>query len=244
MHAIRVMTYQVNGCRGSDGSIDPERVLGVIADAAPDVVAIQGVDLEDGCDHLDYLARGLGMSCFGPREQGANGYLSYLPMQGLRHFSLGSEGRCLRADVELQGKRLQLFNVALSARPRQRREQIATLLGPDLLGGDSLNCPSLILGDFADCGWGAGNINLSLTLRRGRRPLWPGTFPAQLPLFGRDRAYLCGELRILEASIPLLGAARRASSHLPLILTVQVNDPRRFLRADEIPARGMEIAPG
>jgi len=244
MHAIRVMTYQVNGCRGSDGSIDQERVLEVIGDAAPDVVALQGVEAGDVTSQLQTLGGRLGMNCFSNHGPNANAFLSYYPLHGLREYDLGGGGACLRADLEIQGRRLHLFNVRLTLHPRIRQEQVKTLLGPDLLGSSELSCPALILGDFADCGWGLGNINLSLMLRKARRPLLCGTYPARLPLFGRDRAYLRGELRILEASIPHLGVARHASNHLPLILTVQVRDPRRYLRADDLPRGRMEIATG
>lgn len=238
------MTYQVNACRGSDGSVDPERIIEVIGDAAPDIVALQAIDADETADQLGLLARRLGMTCYGSRRRVANAFLSYLPLYGLREFDLGAEGCCQRADLELHGKRLHLFNVGLSQHPQFRQQQIVRLLGPDLLGSSDLTCPTLILGDFADWGWGPGNLNLSLMLRKARRPLWSGTYPACLPLFGRDRAYLRGDLRILESSIPRFGVARHASSHLPLILTVQVSDPRHFLRADNLSTRRMETAPG
>lgn len=244
MHAIRIMTYQVNGCRGSDGRVDLERILDVIGEAAPDVVALQQVDADADHDQLGTLAKRLGMTWFGNRHRGANAFLSYYPLHGIREFSLGNEGRCLRADVDVLGKRLHLFNVYLSFHPQQRQEQVTSLLGPDLLGSSDLDCPTLILGDFGDYGWGAGNLNLALMLRKVRRPIWCGTYPAKFPFFGRDRAYLKGDLRILETSILRRGMARQASTHLPLVLTVQVSDPRRFLRADDLAPRRMETAPG
>jgi endonuclease/exonuclease/phosphatase family metal-dependent hydrolase len=244
LHAIRIMTYQVNGCRGRDGRVDLERILEVIGEAAPDVVALQQVDADADRDQLGRLAGRLGMTWFGNRHRGANAFLSYYPLHGIREFSLGDDGLCLRADVDFLGKRLHLFNVYLPPGLRLRREQITSLLGPDLLGSNDLNCPTLVLGDFGDYGWGPGNLSLALMLRKVRRPLWCGTFPAQFPVFGRDRAYLRGDLRILETSILRWGVARQASTHLPLVLTVQVRDPRRFLRADDLAPRRMEAAPG
>jgi hypothetical protein len=38
--------------------------------------------------------------------------------------------------------------------------------------------------------------------------------------------------------------SRQASSHLPLVLTVQVIDPRTYLRVEKLSRSRMEIAPG
>jgi len=244
VNTIRIMTYQVDGCCGRDGSTDPERIVEVIAEGAPDIVALQGVNYHGGLGQLDQLARHLGMTAYGGQQGGHNAYLSYYPLSGLHAFDLGGQGCCLRADCNIKGKRLHLFNICLDPTPGRRFEQINRLLGPDLLGHRSLACPTLILGDFGDLFWGAGNLNLSLSLRKARRPWWAGTYPARFPLCARDRAYLRGELRIVEASVLRSARARHASSHLPLVLTVQVTDPRKFLRAEEMAPKRLEVAPG
>ncbi|WP_298038064.1 endonuclease/exonuclease/phosphatase family protein [uncultured Desulfuromonas sp.] len=244
MNTLRIMTYHVQGCRGGDGRVDPQRVLQVIADGAPDIVALQGLDTSPGQDQLQILSERLGMRAYGTGRNGANAFLSYYPLHGLQDFDLGEGGRCSRADVDVGGKRLHLLNLRMEPPPRCRRGQIASLLGPELLGNPSMACPALVLGDFADTFWGAGNFDLALALRKARRPLWPATFPARFPLVGRDRAYLCGDIRIVDAHIQRTRVARMASSHLPLILTVQVTDPRTYLKLKKIHRNRMEIAPG
>ncbi|RMF44894.1 MAG: hypothetical protein D6751_08300 [Deltaproteobacteria bacterium] len=241
MPAIRVMTYQANGCRGRDGRVDVDRVLDVIREGAPDLVALQRFEPGWG-ETLDTLGERLGLSWSGG-ERGTV-LLSCYPLSNLRHHDLGGGADCLRADVDILGKRLHLFNVCLGAHPRLRQQQIVRLLGDELLGHPDLVCPTIVLGDFADCGWGIGNINLALTLRRARRPLWCGTYPSFLPLLGRDRVYLRGDIRVLESSILRWGPARHASSHLPLILTLQVRDPREYLRTPALGRNRMETAPG
>ena len=243
MTTFRIMTYNVGRCRGRDGRVDPERILDVIADGAPDIVALQDFDPAPEAGQLDHLARRLGMrACADPAWPGS-GFLSYFPITGLRAYDLGGS-RCLRGDADLGGKRLHLFNLRLSSDPPQRRRQITRLLGPELLASSSLGCPCLVLGDFGDFWWGAGNFDLAMMLRKVRRPLWRGTYPARLPLAGRDRAYLLGAVRVLEATILHSPEARVASSHLPLILTVQIVDPRHYLRVEQLKPGRMEIAPG
>lgn len=244
MNTIRVMTYQVDGCRGRDGSVSIDRILEVIAGAAPDIVALQGADAEANGGQVAQLARQLGMTWYASHRQGANAFLSCYPLSGFQEHQLYGKGSCLRADTAIDDKRLHLFNVALDPFPGRRLQQINKLLGPELLGHPGLVCPTLLLGDFADLGWGAGNLNLALSLRKARRPLWHGTYPARFPLFGRDRAYLRGDVRVVESSIIHSPLARQASGHLPLVLTLQTRDPLIYLRSKGMAPGRMEAAPG
>jgi len=244
MSTARIMTYNIQHCRGSDGRVNPDRILNVIADAAPDIVALQELGVVHHADILPYLEERLGLTAYRDVTGGSLAYLSYFPLKGLQKFDLGYAGACLRADVELGGKRLHLLNVCLDSYPRFRSHQVTNLLGPELLGNPSMVCPVLILGDFSDFIWGAGNLELASVLRRTRRPIWRGTYPARFPVFGRDRAYLRGEVRVLDASINYSYLARQASSHLPLTLTVQVTDTRRTVRLRTLAGGRMETAPG
>ena len=205
---------------------------------------MQEVGAVHHADVLPYLAEHLGLDSYRDVAGGAAAFLSFYPLTGLQQHDLGYGGYCLRADLELAGKRMHLLNVCLDISPRFRSHQISRLLGPDLLGNPSLACPTLILGDFADFIWGSGNLELASTLRRARRPWWRGTYPARLPVFGRDRAYLRGGLRVLDATINNSYLARQASNHLPLTLTVQITDTRRSVRLTKIAGGRMEAAPG
>lgn len=244
MSTARIMSYSIQGCRGGDGQVNPDRILNVIADSAPDIVVLQELGAVHNADILPYLSERLGLEAFRDLSGGNLAYLSFFPLKAVQSFELGYGGQCLRADVELGGKRLHLLNVALDSFPRFRSHQVTQLLGPELLGNPSLVCPALILGDFADYLWGAGNLELASILRRTRRPVWRGTYPSRCPLFGRDRAYLRGGVRILDASINRSYLARQASNHLPLTLTVQITDTRRSVRLRQLTGGRMEAAPG
>lgn len=244
MYTIRVMTYNIHGCRGSDGRTDPARVLQVISRAGPDIVALQEVGGSLETEQLAWLGERLAMNCYGPSAPGGNAFLSYYPLHALRTLELEG-GNCLCADVGIAGKRLHLFNVRLHENNRQRRRQIARLLNEqDGVRGHSAGCPVLLMGDFADRLWPLSHDLVSPVLRPARRPFWSATFPARLPICGRDRAYLGGQLRVIDARIYRSALARKASNHLPLLLTVRVADPRNYLQLKEVKHRRMEIAPG
>jgi endonuclease/exonuclease/phosphatase family metal-dependent hydrolase len=244
MSTARIMSYNIQCCRGADGQVNPDRILNVVADAAPDIVLLQELGTVHHADILPYLSERLGLEAFRDVTGGPLAYLSFFPLKAVQSFDLGYGGYCLRADVELGGKRLHLLNVSLGSHPRFRSHQVAQLLGPELLGNPSMACPALIVGDFADYFWGAGNLELASILRRARRPIWRGTYPSRCPIFGRDRAYLRGGVRILDASINRSYFARQASGHLPLTMTVQITDTRRSVRLRQLTGGRMEAAPG
>jgi endonuclease/exonuclease/phosphatase family metal-dependent hydrolase len=244
MISIRIMTYNVTNCSGSSGRSQPEAIAKVIGDSAPDIVALQQIDIQSG--DLDFLAKKLRMHPYGTSEPSANALLSYYPIKAVRSHDLGHGGRCLRSDLDFNGQRLHLFNVRLTSDPLKRRDQVSKLCGPDLLGSHTISCPVLLIGDFADYWWGAENLSLTLGLQRVRRPVFRGTYPAKLPLFSRDRAYIDQALTVLDARVAHSFAARDAAGHLPLILTLKVKDTRLYLRNENktrVPAN-MEIVHG
>ena len=244
MITTRIMTYNVQRCRGPDGQTNVDRVLNTIADAAPDIVALQDFGAANNPDALSYVAKHLGSKAYRDITGGEQVFLSHIPLRGIQKFDLGYAGSCLRADVDLGGRRLHLLNVCLDTFPRFRKQQIENLLGSDLLGNPSMASPVLVLGDFGDFFWGAGNLELGSMLRRVHRPLWRATYPSLYPLFDRDRAYLRGGVRVLDASINRSILARQASKHLPLTLTIQVCDNKRTLPLPCLGGRRMEAAPG
>jgi len=238
VNTIRIMTYNIQRCRGGEGPVSLDHVLQVIEAGAPDVVALQEVDSV----LLAEMAKRLGMRPFGEPTRGSNAFLSYYPLKGLQPFDLAAGGLCLKADLDMAGKRLHLLNLRFASVVRQR--QIDQLLGPTLLGNPSLPCPTLVLGDFADRCSGAADMRLSLHLRRVRGLLWTGTYPARFPFLARDRAYTRGGLRVVDMRILRMAVARRASGHLPLILTLRPADPRSYLKVEKLNSNRMEIAPG
>src|SRR5438105_2282237 len=53
-HGLRILTYNVHSCIGLDGHLSPERIARVIARHAPDIVALQEIDVERSrTGHLD-----------------------------------------------------------------------------------------------------------------------------------------------------------------------------------------------
>lgn len=216
----------------------------MIRQVAPDLVALQDVSNDDDRSHLQYLAEQLGMASFGHGQSGGNGFLSYYPLKGVQEYALDGGGFCLRADLDIAGKRTHVFNLRFIPSILQRRRQIRSLLGPDLLGNSSLGCPIIIVGDFADFFGGLGDFFLPSSLRRAPEPFWSATYPACFPFFARDRGYLRDGLQIEQAWVHRGNPAREASTHLPMIYTVRIKDSRRYLPIEKLKGRWIEVVSG
>ncbi len=233
MSILRVMTYAMNG----SSVFDVESAAQLIKTQRPELVFLQHLP-----DYLlESLAKETGMTAYA--TQGTNGFLSRHRLSALQSICLGGEGHCLRADLDLSGKRLHLFNIQLAADPTQRSQQIAKLFTEGLLGA-SLPCAVLIAGDFSFPLWGSGQWLLRRRLKMVRHPIWGANYPAAFPLWPRDRFYLRGPIRSLAGQVVKSPDLHGISSHLPVIATLELTDTRVYLKVPEVSDRRMRPATG
>ncbi len=65
---LRIMTYNVHSCFGTDRKLDPGRIAEVIAECEPDIVALQEVDVararSGGVDQAQTIANHLSMASY------------------------------------------------------------------------------------------------------------------------------------------------------------------------------------
>lgn len=230
MPTFRLMSYHINGCRNADGRVAPDASARVIASQQPDLVMLQQIGSPVGNTSFRVLAAEVALDPYGPNEEGACAFLCRYPLTNLQEHPLGHGGRCLRADLDLGGERLHLFNISLSFDPWQRRDQILQLLSDQVLNSPSLPCATIVCGDFTLPLWGWGQVRLSEHLKRAGLPLWRANYPANFPLWGRDRIYFRGPVRALAGTVVATAEARKASPHLPLVLTVETTETRSFLK--------------
>ena len=237
------MSYHINGCRTAAGELAPDLCARVIRSQRPDLVMLQQIGSPQGLGALKLLSEKVALPAYGPEEEDSCAYLSRFPLHHLQEFSLGHGGRCLRADLALGGELIHLFNLCLSFDPWQRRDQVRELLSEKLLNNPSLPCATIVCGDFTLPFWGCGQIRLSEHLKRASLPLWRANYPGNFPLWGRDRIYFRGPLRALAGTVVGTADARKASPHLPLVLTVESSDTRRFLKVKETAPLGKQPDP-
>ena len=238
---MRLVSWNIHGGVGRDGRRDLDRVARVLREARCDAAALQevgdphrSVQGEDRshevADHAAHLGKLLGWYvAYGPtlvlagRPYG-NAVLSRHPIVRVRNYDLSVRGHeprgCLRADLDLGGRALHLFNLHLGLSGGERRRQAAMLLSADLLRDAALTAPMVVCGDFNM--WSPVPGPIARLLRQSLRDaarlagVRQATWPAKFPLLRLDRAYVDAAIEVLGCAVLESAEARLASDHLPL----------------------------
>jgi endonuclease/exonuclease/phosphatase family metal-dependent hydrolase len=223
---IRIATYNVHACVGTDGRHDPRRIGDVIAEIDADVVALQefscpaDVALETRSpvvlESLDGYACALGPTLVRRKNHFGNVLLSRHPIRELARIDLSVSRReprgALSATIDLGGKDLHVVATHLGLRLGERRTQVERLLAHV----ESLRTAFFaVVGDFND--WLPGrSVAHALEERLGSPPK-RRSFPGFWPVLALDRIWVqpAGALREIEVHASRL--ARRASDHLPVV---------------------------
>jgi endonuclease/exonuclease/phosphatase family metal-dependent hydrolase len=224
--SLRIASWNVHRCIGTDGRHDPARVAAVLRELAADVVGLQEVACrrgEGGVDQLAYLARETGLEpiaaptvCESDRDRG-NALLTSRPVLDVRRIDLSIGRReprgALDVTLDVAGDRIRVVVTHLGLRAGERRRQVASLL--ELLAGvDRL----VLLGDFNE--W----LPRSATLRRVHDSFGKvggvRSFPSRRPVFALDRIWVRPQVALADFGVHLSPLARLASDHLPVHGTI------------------------
>lgn len=226
-----------------DGRVRPDRVVEVLAEVNPDVVALQEVLSIEGStpekNQASYIATQLGYHCAAGENRrlrgGAYGnvVLSRWPLRTMRNYDIsvtGCERRgCLHTDVSLpDGETLHVFNVHLGLAFLERRHQARQLVDVVLNDG-LLTGPRIMLGDFNEWTRGLttrllGRHLKSVNLRRHLR--WARTYPGVLPVLHLDHIYFDPSLQLERLTLHRSRTALVTSDHLPLVADFTLTQPR------------------
>lgn len=237
---LRLMTYNVHGCGGMDGRVSPRRVARVIAAHAPDLVALQEVDLgrrrSRAEDQAALIARQLGLQVvFCPtitrgEEHYGHALLSRWPIEVVKRALLPRDAKgwwneprsALWARVVVDGTPIHVVTTHLGLGPRERLRQMEMLVGEHWLGGVPKDERILFCGDFNLTPRSAPYRLASRLLRdvQGKRPgarVWK-TFSSSRPLLRLDHVFASSHFAVLNVEVPRNLLTRVASDHLPLVV--------------------------
>lgn len=217
---IRILSYNLHGCR------DMSALYRTMETAAATFVAVQNVNSLPSGQSIATLAAQTGYTFSEVSSNGSLAILARQPLKFIQTYDLGAGAYCMKVDVHNKDKRFILLNVALRGKFFKRPAQIRSLLGPNLLDPATLSLPTVVLGDFYDIVWVSGHYLFNDQLRRYAPPWLRATYPACLPIIGRDRIYAMGGIQISNISINHSNDARHATYHLPIIFDIKITDSR------------------
>jgi endonuclease/exonuclease/phosphatase family metal-dependent hydrolase len=233
------MTYNVHRCIGVDGHLSPARIAEVIARYAPDVVALQELDVArphtGRLDQPRTLAALLEMrfhflACVEPGEgQYGNAILSRQPVELVRagalprRFPFAERRGAIWARIRVQQRRVQIINTHLGLSRRERLAQVGALLGPDWIGQAGCEAPLVLCGDLNAAPGSLVYRRLAARLRDAQRAqgwMWPaGTWPTIFPTVRIDHVFTSEDIGIEEVIVPRTELTRQASDHFPVVVT-------------------------
>ncbi len=241
---VRLMTYNVHGCSGMDGRVSPRRVARVIGAQAPDLVALQEIDLgrrrSRAEDQAALIGRQLGMhAVFCPtvtrgQEHYGHALLSRWPIEIVKRALLPHDARswwkepraALWARVQVNGTAVHVITTHLGLGRRERLLQMQCLFADEWLGRVPAHEPLLLCGDFNLTPGSAPYLLATRRLqdvqlaRAGHRPL--RTFSSSRPLARLDHVFISRQLAVQAVTVPRNDLTRITSDHLPLVVDLSL----------------------
>jgi endonuclease/exonuclease/phosphatase family metal-dependent hydrolase len=235
---MRILTYNVHRCVGTDRRLDVARVAEVIAAQAPDIVALQELDVgrarTGGVDQAHRLAQRLGMAFHFnaafqvEEEQYGDAILTTLPERLIKAGPIPTHPRFSRLEprgalwiaVSVGDVELQVINTHLGLVPREQRHQATALAGADWLG--AAPPPLILVGDMNATPRAVAYRTFAARLTESRRAARLSraapTFPSTFPVLAIDHAFVSAGVVVEGVRTPMDPLTRLASDHLPLVV--------------------------
>ena len=224
---LRVASYNVHGCIGTDGRRDAARIAAVIDETGCDTVGLQESDYE-----LDRIAAQTGMQAVPGltllRHDGhyGNALLTRRKVLAVRRLAFTCSGReprnALDVDLKVGGHTVRVIVTHLGLWPAERRHQVKELL--KLLKHTPIHERVVVLGDINEwlplgrpLRWLNGLFGHSIVER---------SFPSRWPLLALDRAWVRPRHSLLALKAHRSPLAVVASDHLPVKALVATHDVR------------------
>ncbi len=214
---LRIASYNVHACVGTDGRKDAARVAGVIEETGCDTVGLQEADYR-----LEFIAHRLGMQAVPGltllRHDGpyGNALVTRRKVLAVRRLGFTYSGReprnALDVDLEVGGETVRVIVTHLGLWPAERRYQVRKIL--ELLRKTPATERVVVLGDINE--W----MPLGRPLRwmhalLGHSPA-ERSFPSRWPLLALDRVWARPRHALLALKAHRSALAELASDHLPV----------------------------
>lgn len=260
---LRVATYNVHGCVGTDGQRSESRIAQVIGELAVDLVGLQELDLSRarsaGVDQADAIATELGWhSHFHPAirygdERYGHAILSRHPLElrraeclpGVAPFFCREERAAVAMDATTDLGVVHVINTHLGLGRQERQLQAKLLTSRDWLAAGAAGTPLVLLGDLNSVPRSRPHRLLSRFLDDVRQLVKsPGrfrTFPTIFPLLAVDHIFVNAALQPVSVAVHRSPLARIASDHFPLVAELILRKSRNEYGSTSFQASPLRI---
>lgn len=245
--SVRVATYNVHGCIGTDRQRYEARIARVIAQLSVDIIGLQELDLgrrrSAAVDQTRIIAEQLGWHChFHPamrrhNEYYGNAVLSRFPLTFCRGITLPGkppffcrENRvAIEVQIETNLGKIAVINTHLGLGWRERLAQARVFASAEWRAAVASHIPLVLLGDFNSLPGSRPHRILSQHLRDVRELVHATastcTFPSQFPLLAVDHMFVNEAMKPVSVAVHRSPLARIASDHFPLVAEFVLNAP-------------------
>lgn len=231
MEPLKVATYNIRKCIGTDRRRDPERVLAVLRELDADVVALQEADRRFGLrgsaiphhmflDNSDYVPVDFGGRAHGIGWHGnailVRRGIEVRQAQPLIIPTLEPRGAVV-AELRIGGSALRILGAHLDLSGLWRRRQIRAILAH--LDAAPHHLPTVIMGDFNQ--WSDRGALSEFAFHHHRLVKTPASFHSRRPVARLDRIIVSHDITVNAAGAHTTPLAKLASDHLPLWAEIQ-----------------------
>ena len=252
---LRVMSYNVYGCVDADRKVDIQKIINIIDQIKPDVIALQEVDGETPPSANRNQARIIGETLafnyrYVPLEKdGRHAFglailsrfaleqSEFTPLPNL-HASLKMRKRgALRAEIKTPNGEVRFINTHLSVFRIERYLQLRAIMKWSGLSKRPFDKPLIFCGDLnakpKSLGYRKIADHLTDVQKAPNRTVRPEpTFPSKVPSFRIDHIFVSHHWEIRQFKVIKNPLTINASDHLPLVADLKLPYTGQKKRAD------------
>jgi endonuclease/exonuclease/phosphatase family metal-dependent hydrolase len=226
LKALKVVTYNIHKCVGTDRKLDPYRVVAVLRELDADVIALQEADRRFGTrescipvaqiesetpwKHVPLGVRATGIGWHGNAILVRKG-TSIVEAHALNLPMLEPRG-AVQADIAVAGRSVRVIAVHLDLSGLWRRRQVRWLLSH--LEQRDAQFPTILLGDFNQ--WSNRGALSEFAFHHYRILQTPKSFHSSKPVAQLDRIIVSHDIRVEASGVHVSMLSRKASDHLPV----------------------------